>query len=126
MNRSDEGQGGRLRRAGPGVAGSARRWLGGAFIAVALSVAGCDSLLDVELPGNISAETLNDPRFAALLATSAQGDFECAFNSYVWWSAYWTNDTHPANITRTNQIVHLRDVAVKTVASLGSAGAQPN
>jgi hypothetical protein len=52
-------------------------------LCVLLSAAACDSLLDVEAPSRIPAETLDDPATAPLLVNGAVGDFECAFGAYV-------------------------------------------
>ncbi|MBI4540856.1 MAG: hypothetical protein HY704_15240 [Gemmatimonadetes bacterium] len=46
-------------------------------------LAGCESLLEVELPTKVGAEALDDPAIAEILITSVVGDFECAFNNYV-------------------------------------------
>ena len=48
-----------------------------------LMLAACDSLLDVSLPGQTPADALAGPESAALLVTSTQGDFECAFSNYT-------------------------------------------
>jgi len=58
----------------------------GRFAAAALigvTVTACDSLLDVTLPGQTPAEALDNPASSALLVSSAQGDFECAFSNYA-------------------------------------------
>ena len=61
-----------------------RRALRGAlWLAVALAVGACDSLLDVEAPSRIPATALDDPATASLLLSGAIGDFECALQSYV-------------------------------------------
>lgn len=67
------GQGWRRGRGGLGVA------LAGAF----LLLAGCDGLLDVDLPGQVEARELNDPRLAETLVLGVQADFECGFSHYV-------------------------------------------
>lgn len=63
---------------------TARRFLGGlgALVAV-LGATACSSILDVELPGRIPSELLNDPKTAGTLAASVVADFECAFSNYV-------------------------------------------
>lgn len=43
----------------------------------------CDSLLDVDLPGQVVAEDLNNPAIAQTLVLSAIADFECAFANYA-------------------------------------------
>ena len=52
------------------------------FFSLLLST-GCDSLLTVETPGEIQAATLDNPKYAQLLATSALSSFECAFGAYI-------------------------------------------
>lgn len=47
------------------------------------ATAGCDSLLEVELPGKVAAEALDDPGLAGTLVSSVIGDFECAYNNYT-------------------------------------------
>lgn len=42
-----------------------------------------DSLLEVELPGSVEEEALNDPALAPVLTQSVISDFECAWNNYV-------------------------------------------
>lgn len=54
-----------------------------ALLAAALLLGACDSLLDVERPGLIPAEDLDDPTKAALLVNGAVGDFECALGAYI-------------------------------------------
>lgn len=44
---------------------------------------GCSDILQVELPGKIPTELLNDPLTASTLTSSVIADFECAFSNYV-------------------------------------------
>ena len=44
---------------------------------------GCKGLLDVDLPGSVVEDALNDPALASTLAESVIADFECAWNNYV-------------------------------------------
>jgi hypothetical protein len=76
------GRGIRRRRDG------AARTLGLSGALVALTLAGCESFLDVSLPGETPASALEDPSYSALLVLSAQGDFECAFSNYVYGSGH--------------------------------------
>jgi starch-binding outer membrane protein, SusD/RagB family len=48
-----------------------------------LASSACDSLLQVDLPGNAPEESLNNPAMARVLVNSAIGRFECAYSSYV-------------------------------------------
>ena len=43
----------------------------------------CDSLLEVDLPGTVPAESLDNPGLARTMVNSALGRFECAYTSYV-------------------------------------------
>lgn len=43
----------------------------------------CDGLLDVDIPGAVSEEDLNNPALAVPLFNSGLGAFECAFGNYV-------------------------------------------
>lgn len=55
-------------------------------LALALTVgilAGCQDLLDVELPGEIEESALADPSNAQALVTSVVGAFECTFTNYA-------------------------------------------
>lgn len=56
--------------------------LAGAALAL-VSLTGCDSLLEVDLPGTVAAEDLGNPALAQTLVNSALGQFECAYTSYV-------------------------------------------
>ena len=49
------------------------RWL--LVLAVGGAVAGCDNLLDVDVPSQVIADNLNNPEAAPLLVHSAQTDF---------------------------------------------------
>lgn len=60
-----------------------RSGLAVAAILTAGILAGCDSLLDVELPGSISEESLYEPSSASLLVTSAIANIECGYSDFV-------------------------------------------
>ncbi len=65
---------------------SLRRGLRSLMVGLPLAgtiLTGCDSLLEVSLPGETEANALDDPSFASLLVLSAQGDFECALSNYA-------------------------------------------
>lgn len=67
--------------------------LAGTFL---LTAAACDSLLDVDLPGQVEASELDSPALAQTLVLGSIADFECAFTSTSvatglfadeWWTA---------------------------------------
>lgn len=64
---------------------SAGRTWGALVVATLLVIpgSGCSDALDVELPGRIPSELLDDPTTAPTLAASVAADFECAFSNYV-------------------------------------------
>lgn len=51
--------------------------------ALFVGMAGCDSLLDVELPGSITENDLYDPGQAPVLVTSAIADIECGYSDLI-------------------------------------------
>jgi hypothetical protein len=53
----------------------------GALLVVTLGA--CESLLEVELPGNLTEDDLYQPESAEILVNSAIADFECAFSMYT-------------------------------------------
>ena len=57
-----------------------RRLCGIVALSVALGVAGCDTaeLLEVDLPGNVTADDIENPSLAGTMRVSAIGDFEWA------------------------------------------------
>ncbi len=52
-------------------------------MAAILTLAACESLLDVTLPGATAEGALDDPQFAPILIAGAVGNFECAYTNYV-------------------------------------------
>lgn len=59
---------------------------------ILLTTAGCDRLLDVELPSRLPAEALDNPSLAQTLVLGAVADFECAFTNYVAATAMLTDE----------------------------------
>jgi hypothetical protein len=57
------------------------------FATLSLSIvalSGCDSLLEVELPSELTNEVLEDPVGASMQLNSVIGHFEATFNNYNW------------------------------------------
>ncbi len=105
----------RLRRAsGP---------LGGLFIlTLFLALAACDSLLEVQIPGQVEEGELNDPSLATTMVVSAVGEFECAFSSYVATTAVLTEEFIVSTFFLNANIWGWRgDVEIR-----GTAGSCPN
>lgn len=84
-----------------------RRSRGRATLVATLLLAGvgCDSLLEVDLPGQLTDADLNDPTLAGTLVLSAQSAFECGFTAFQWSTGLWSGDFNSSSNRRTNQIV---------------------
>ncbi|MQA88750.1 MAG: hypothetical protein GEU90_00750 [Gemmatimonas sp.] len=50
-----------------------------------VALAGCDGLLDVELPSQLTDQALNDPNSAADQVNSAIAHFECGYSTFAYW-----------------------------------------
>jgi len=81
-----------------GWRGGAQRRLLGALALV--FVWGCDGLLEVDIPGDVSAADLNDAALAPVLVRGAQSDFDCALGNYVFTLGLWTADLNIATGAR--------------------------
>lgn len=87
--------------------------------ALCATLGGCDSLLDVELPGQVTDDQLDDPALAATMVTSALGEFECALNEIVPTNAILTGEFVSSNFYLDSNRWGLRD-AVFMKASPGA------
>lgn len=107
-------------------AGRRRRWLALA-LAPALGLAACDmeNLLEVDLPGQVTEGTLDDPRQAQTLTNSVIGDVECAWNNYVAAASHhsdeWIQSSGNATMKRWGQ----RDIT-PTFDAYASGGCDAN
>jgi starch-binding outer membrane protein, SusD/RagB family len=81
-----------------------------AVLTVAVLMTSCDTLLDVDTPSFVSADDLEDPTLAALIATGAASDFEYAFQAYVLTSAIFGNELGDATFTAARWEVDQRKI----------------
>ncbi len=90
-----------------------------AAIAVVLSAgAGCDELLEVDVPGAVTEDALNDSRLAAELVVSAESAFDCMMSTYVEEIGRWAGDFYYAangsgfiyTQLRTNEVLDFEQV----------------
>ncbi len=63
----------------------------------ALALNACDEPLDVEFPGRIPTDQLNDPSLAPVLVSSVLGDFECAYSNYTAATAFHSDEFETSN-----------------------------
>jgi hypothetical protein len=80
---------------------NSHRWVGrlgsGTAVAGIVLLAACNGVLDVQLPGNVTADALTNASLSATMVNGAQADFECAYSAYVYTSAVWTNEMQNAS-----------------------------
>jgi hypothetical protein len=63
-----------------------------AVMGLASVLGACDSLLEVELPGNVTEEALDDPALADILVDGVIADFECAYDNYNFGSSVHSDE----------------------------------
>jgi hypothetical protein len=68
-----------------------------ASLAAAVSLAACHNLLEVQYPGRIPVEQLNNPTLASILADGVVGDLECAYNNYFSGASAHSDEWETAN-----------------------------
>ena len=68
--------------------------LAGALLTGAMA---CESLLEVDIPGQVEDSALDDPALAITMFVSALGEFECAFNTLVPTNAFLTGEFIASN-----------------------------
>jgi hypothetical protein len=70
-----------------------------AAVVAGVCLGGCDTnrILDVQFPGQIPTEQINDPSLAAVLVRSVIGDFECAYSNYMSGSSVHSDEYETAN-----------------------------
>ena len=76
--------------------GSLRRVFG-ALTVITLAACKTDKILEVEFPGQIPTEQINDPALAAVLVRSVIGDFECAYSNYMSGSSVHSDEYETSN-----------------------------
>ena len=102
----------------------ARTWaLGLAAIALTAGLAACDidSLLEVDIPGRVAAEQLDDPRLAETLMLSVVADVECSWDNYVAAAAHHSDEWIASSGNSTMARWGLRDIP-PTFQSMATGG----
>ena len=96
--------------------GRRRAWRPGMALALVFPLVfmlgACDtqSLLDVDLPGNVTAEDIEQPGLASTMRVSAIGDFEWAWDSYVNFAARHSDEYIHSSGNFTGRRQMLRDI----------------
>jgi hypothetical protein len=83
-----------------------------AALPLAVGLVACDTaeLLQVELPGNVTADDIESPSLATTMRVSAIGDFEWAWDSYVNFAARHSDEYHHSSGNFTGRRQMLRDI----------------
>ena len=83
-----------------------------AALPLAVGLVACDTaeLLQVELPGNVTADDIESPALATTMRVSAIGDFEWAWDSYVNFAARHSDEYHHSSGNFTGRRQMLRDI----------------
>ncbi|MBI4419397.1 MAG: RagB/SusD family nutrient uptake outer membrane protein [Gemmatimonadetes bacterium] len=74
-------------------------WRAAAGLTLFGALAGCDRLLEVQLPARVPASELNHPSRAAALVQGTIADFECAYANYVAATAILSDELVAAGTT---------------------------
>lgn len=85
----------------------------------------CDSLLDVDVPGFVTVDALDDPALAEILVLSAQGDFECGFVDYMRYPGQWFELFLNMSGSRPDALSGLRSALVDVYADPCDSGTGP-
>ena len=83
---------------------------------VLTGVGGCDSLLEVDLPTRVNAESLADPALAFTLVNGAIADFECGYAGYVAATGLLTDEFISSGIWR---VLHVWDNRIEAISDFG-------
>jgi hypothetical protein len=98
----------------------------GAMIPVmVLGLAACADLLEVDIPGNVTEDALNDPQLAETLVLSAQGDFECGFVDYMRFPGQWFEEFQNTSQSRPDALSGFRSALVAVYADPCDSGTGP-
>lgn len=92
-------------------------------LAFSLALWACDidELLEVDIPGRVEAESLDDPRLAGTLVNSVIADVECSWDNYVAAAAHHSDEWIASSGNSTMARWGLRDIP-PTFASYATGG----
>lgn len=100
-----------------------RRVAAGIICTLVAVLVGCDTegLLEVDIPGRVAEEALNDPRLAGTLVTSVIADVECSWDNYVAAAAHHSDEWIASSGNSTMARWGLRDIS-PTFSSMATGG----
>lgn len=89
------------------------------FVVLTVGLAACDSLLEVDIPGRVPEEALDNPRLANTLVNSVIADVECSWDNYVAAAAHHSDEWIASSGNSTMARWGLRDIP-PTFASMAT------
>ncbi|CAN5780911.1 hypothetical protein BH23GEM11_BH23GEM11_04830 [soil metagenome] len=96
-----------------------------ALLAALVALVGCESILNVEAPGVVDANDLNDPQNAAFLVSGTISDFDCALGAYIVNSGVLGNELQDASVTAGRFPLDQRTITDSSPYGLNSCGGNP-
>lgn len=94
-------------------------------LALGLSVGACDSLLEVEAPGDVDANDMDNPENAGLLVTGAIADFDCALNAYIVNGGLLGNELRDASFTAARFPLDARTIDAASPYGVNACNSSP-
>lgn len=92
---------------------------------VVLTLGACDELLEVDLPGAVTSEALNNPALAETLVLGVVGDFECGLSDYIWYPGMWYELFLNTSGGRPSALSGLRSQLIEVYADPCASGTGP-
>jgi len=112
-------------RAGRSTGRSRSMWLAPVAAGLlGLLLAGCEGLLEVDLPGSLTEDALRDPALAEVLVTSTVGDFECGLVD-MWYPGQGFEEWQNSSQARPNALAGIRSQLLGVYADPCSSGTGP-
>ncbi len=95
-----------------------------AALLLALTLGACGDLLEVDLPGAVTADALNDPQLAETLVRTVIGDFECGLTDH-WWGGQWMEEFLNSSTGRPSALIGSRAILAEVYADPCDSGTGP-
>ncbi len=106
--------------------GARGRWAAALLLIHTLAACDVEKLLEVEAPGQIPAERLEDPQFAGLLVNGAVADFECAIGAFILVGGIIGDELADAQLGSAAWWYDRRDAGTQTGGAYGVNGCDAN
>ena len=91
---------------------------------LAVTLGACGSLLEVDLPGSVTADALDDPSLAETLVATVVGDFECGLRDH-WWAGQWMEEFLNTSTGRPSALIGSRATLSEVYADPCDSGTGP-